>query len=85
MLDDTLDMGSSAVFVLGVVSWHRRMQAVAASGTSGIQYVALRKALMEFVGLFRQVQDFYETIEVQSQCSKTSVRLCETRSGERRV
>ena len=43
----------------GAVSWHSKMQAVTASGTSEAEYVALSEAVKEVLSL-RQVQDFME-------------------------
>ena len=43
----------------GAASWQSRMQAVMASGTSELEYVALSKAVKEVL-ILRQVQDFME-------------------------
>ena len=50
---------SGAVLMLakGAISWHSRMQGVAASGTSEAEYVALSEVVKE-VPFLRQVQEF---------------------------
>ena len=52
-------LGAVAMLAKGVISWHSRMQAVTASGTSEAKYVALSEAVKEVL-LLRQVQDFVE-------------------------
>ena len=47
------------ILAKGAITWHSRMQAVAASGTSEAEYVALAEALKKVIFL-RQVQDFIE-------------------------
>ena len=58
---DTRRSVSGAVVMLakGAVSWHSRMQAVTASGTSQAEYVALSETVKEILSL-RQVQNFME-------------------------
>ena len=58
---DTRRSVSGAVLMLakGAISWHSRMQAVTASGTSEAEYVALSELVKEVLFL-RQVQEFME-------------------------
>ncbi|CAN0440751.1 unnamed protein product, partial [Ascophyllum nodosum] len=58
---DTRRSVSCAMLMLakGAISWHSRMQEVAASGTSEAEYVALSEVVKEFLVL-RQMQEFME-------------------------
>ena len=44
----------------GVVSWHKRMQVVTASGTSEAEYVALSEAVEEVLVLRQEVQNLWD-------------------------
>ena len=58
---DTRRLVSGAVLMLakGAISWHSRMQEMAASGTSEAEYVALSEVVKEVIFL-RQMQEFIE-------------------------
>ena len=52
-------LGTVVMLAKEAISWHSRMQAVMASGTSEVEYVALSEAVKEVLFL-RQLQDFME-------------------------
>ena len=59
-LDDTRRSVSGTIVTLkkGAISWHSRMQEVAVSGTSEMEYVALSEAVKEF-SIFEVGPRFY--------------------------